>query len=104
MRHGRSTTTLAFIAGMTLLIGLAGCGNPGGVDGELTDDWGTIAEPVGFVPVADTRSTGKAHMVLNDATPEITVDPDSFAVRIDGELVTEAPATSLPLAQRYFLF
>ncbi len=57
-----------------------------------------------FAVVDDTRSVGKADMKLNDAMPRIEVDPDSFAVRIDGELVTEAPAEQLPLAQRYFLF
>jgi urease subunit alpha len=54
--------------------------------------------------VADTRSVGKADMPLNDARPAITVDPDTFAVRIDGELIVEEPATELPMAQRYFLF
>ncbi|HUF99189.1 MAG TPA: urease subunit alpha [Ilumatobacter sp.] len=57
-----------------------------------------------LVPVANTRSFGKADLPLNDATPSIEIDPDSFAVRIDGELVTESPASELPLAQRYFLF
>jgi urease subunit alpha len=57
-----------------------------------------------LVPVANTRSFGKADLPLNDATPSIEIDPDSFAVRIDGDLVTESPATELPLAQRYFLF
>ena len=46
----------------------------------------------------------KADMPLNDALPEISVDPDSFAVWVNGELVTEDPATELPMAQRYFLF
>jgi urease subunit alpha len=54
--------------------------------------------------VDDTRSVGKTDMKLNDAMPRIEVDASSFAVRIDGELVTEAPAEELPLAQRYFLF
>ena len=36
--------------------------------------------------------------------PAITVDPDTFAVRIDGELITEQPVSVLPMAQRYFLF
>jgi urease subunit alpha len=56
------------------------------------------------LPVADTRAVGKADMVANDATPDVRVDPDSFAVRIDGELVEPAPVTELPMAQRYFLF
>jgi urease subunit alpha len=57
-----------------------------------------------LVPVRGTRQLTKADMPLNDALPEIEVDPDSFAVRVDGELVTEAPAVELPMAQRYFLF
>jgi urease subunit alpha len=57
-----------------------------------------------LVPVASTRQRGKVDLPENTAMPSITVDPDTFAVRIDGDLVTEAPATVLPLAQRYFLF
>ena len=56
------------------------------------------------VPVADTRRIGKADMIGNDARPDVRVDPDSFAVRIDGELVEPAPVDRLPMAQRYFLF
>ncbi len=54
--------------------------------------------------VADTRSVRKTDMIANDATPDVRVDPDSFAVRIDGELVEPAPVDVLPMAQRYFLF
>jgi urease subunit alpha len=43
-------------------------------------------------------------MIANNATPEVRVDADSFAVRIDGELVEPAPVSELPMAQRYFLF
>ncbi|MGK5530386.1 urease subunit alpha [Streptomyces sp. URMC 129] len=57
-----------------------------------------------LVAIRDTRSTGKADMRLNDARPDVTVDPDSFTVTIDGEAVVPEPATELPLAQRYFLF
>jgi urease subunit alpha len=56
------------------------------------------------VPVADTRSLTKDDMVGNDARPDVRVDADTFAVTIDGELVEAAPATVLPMAQRYFLF
>ena len=52
----------------------------------------------------DVRRTGKADLPHNDATPDIAVDPRTFAVRIDGELVESAPAEVLPMAQRYFLF
>jgi urease subunit alpha len=57
-----------------------------------------------LVPVGNTRALTKSGMPLNDALPVIRVDPDSFAVWVDGELVTEAPARELPMAQRYFLF
>jgi urease subunit alpha len=43
-------------------------------------------------------------MLLNDVTPAIEVDPQTYAVRADGELLTCEPAATLPLAQRYFLF
>jgi urease subunit alpha len=54
--------------------------------------------------VADTRKVGKDDMIANSARPEVKVDPDSFAVRIDGDLVEPAPVTELPMAQKYFLF
>ena len=54
--------------------------------------------------VQDTRSIGKRDMKLNDALPHMEVDPETYAVRADGELLTCEPATDLPLAQRYFLF
>ena len=57
-----------------------------------------------LVPVANVRNVGKAQMPLNDATPDIQVDPDTFTVRIDGEVWQEQPAAELPMAQRYFLF
>ena len=57
-----------------------------------------------LVALSNTRELGKADMPLNDATPNIEIDADSFAVRIDGELITEQPAEVLPMAQRYFLF
>lgn len=57
-----------------------------------------------LVPVGNVRSIGKAQMPLNDAQPRIEVDPDTFTVRIDGEVWQEQPATELPMAQRYFLF
>ncbi|MPY55794.1 urease subunit alpha [Streptomyces spongiae] len=57
-----------------------------------------------FVAIESTRGVTKADMRENDARPEVRVDPDSFAVHIDGELVEAAPAVELPMAQRYFLF
>lgn len=41
---------------------------------------------------------------LNEAMPDIQVDPDTFTVRVDGEVFEEQPAAVLPMAQRYFLF
>jgi urease subunit alpha len=57
-----------------------------------------------LVPVLDVRGRGKADLPENSATPRIEVDPDTFTVRIDGEVFEEDPAPELPLAQRYFLF
>ncbi|WP_380169306.1 urease subunit alpha [Jannaschia sp. R86511] len=57
-----------------------------------------------LVATADVRSRGKADMPLNDATPDIRIDPDTFTVQVDGEVFEEQPATELPMAQRYFLF
>jgi urease subunit alpha len=58
-----------------------------------------------LVPVENVRGgIGKKSMVLNDATPVIEVDPETYDVRADGELLICEPATVLPLAQRYLLF
>lgn len=57
-----------------------------------------------LVPVRDTSALGKASLPLNDALPNIEVDPDTFTVRIDGEVWHEEPPAELPMAQRYFLF
>jgi urease subunit alpha len=55
-------------------------------------------------PVHDTREIGKAQMVHNDYRPKIDVDPETYEVRADGELLACEPAKVLPMAQRYFLF
>jgi urease subunit alpha len=57
-----------------------------------------------LVAVGDVRKVGKADMPLNAALPRIEVDPDTFTVRIDGDVWEEQPAVELPMAQRYFLF
>jgi len=57
-----------------------------------------------FVAVEHTRDIGKKNMIHNNATPNIEVDPETYEVRADGELLTCAPAEVLPMAQRYFLF
>jgi len=58
-----------------------------------------------MVAVENTRSgLSKASMILNNATPKIDVDPETYEVRANGELLICEPATVLPMAQRYFLF
>jgi urease subunit alpha len=57
-----------------------------------------------LLPVKNIRSIKKSDMVLNDYQPTIEVDPETYEVRADGELLVCEPARSLPLAQRYYLF
>ncbi|MBV1856005.1 urease subunit alpha [Catellatospora tritici] len=57
-----------------------------------------------MVPVGDVRSRTKADLPHNGAMPHITVDADTFTVRVDGQVVEPDPPTELPMAQRYFLF
>ncbi|WP_150523803.1 urease subunit alpha [Roseibium sediminis] len=57
-----------------------------------------------LLAVRKTRTIGKADMVLNNAMPKIEVDPETYEVRANGELLTCEPAEVLPMAQRYFLF
>jgi urease subunit alpha len=57
-----------------------------------------------LVPVKNCRAIGKANMIHNAGTPRIEVDPETYEVRADGELLTCEPADVLPMAQRYFLF
>ncbi len=67
-----------------------------------------IGETLGLakdvIAVKGTRGIGKRDMILNDLTPDIEVDPETYEVRADGELLTCEPADVLPMAQRYFLF
>lgn len=56
------------------------------------------------VAVSGTRQINKRDLKLNDSLPQIEVDPETYQVRADGELLTCEPATILPMAQRYFLF
>jgi urease subunit alpha len=83
-----AATSVAFVA-------------PAAIDDGLAD---RLAVRRALVAVADVRRRTKADMPENDALPEITVEPDTFTVRIDGEVVEADPATELPMAQRYFLF
>ncbi len=61
-----------------------------------------LAKP--FRAIRSTRAVTKDDMRENHARPDVAVDPDTFTVRIDGEAVEAAPASELPMAQRYFLF
>ncbi len=56
------------------------------------------------VAVQNTRNIGKKDLILNDALPVVEVNPETYEVRADGELLTCEPAAELPMAQRYFLF
>jgi urease subunit alpha len=85
----RSSTSLTFVSHAAL-------------DGGLHERLGVAKQ---FVAVENVRSgIGKKDMVVNDATPVIEVDPETYDVRADGELLVCEPAEVLPMAQRYFLF
>ena len=88
--YGRTAghTSVAFVA-------------PEAIEDGLTERLGLDRR---LVAVDDCRGVAKADMVNNDVCPDIRVDPDSFRVSIDGEVVEQDPATELPMAQRYFLF
>ncbi|WP_433872759.1 urease subunit alpha [Saccharopolyspora sp. CA-218241] len=83
-----AATSVAFVAPAAIEDGLA---DRLDVDREL-------------VPVQDVRGRSKADLPENDATPSIEVDPDTFTVRIDGQVVDHEPVDELPMAQRYLLF
>jgi urease subunit alpha len=70
-----------------------------GIDGRALAG---LARPL--AAVRGCRTLGKQDLVMNDALPKIQVDPETYEVRADGELLTCEPADVLPLAQRYFLF
>ncbi len=72
------------------------------MDADLRSALGTRKD---MVPVENTRGgIGKSAMKLNDLSPQIEVDPETYEVRADGDLLTCEPAEELPMAQRYFLF
>ncbi len=56
------------------------------------------------VPVKNTRNINKSNMVYNDLCPKVEVDPETYEVRANGEILTCEPASELPMAQRYFLY
>jgi urease subunit alpha len=86
--RARTATSVTFVSQASLDAGLAGSLD---VRKEL-------------VAVKNTRAISKASMILNDFTPAIDVDPETYRVTADGEHLTCAPAAVLPMAQRYFLF
>jgi urease subunit alpha len=72
------------------------------IDDGIASDYG-LTRPL--VAVGNTRGgISKKSMIHNDATPHMEVDPETYEVRADGELLTCEPAKVLPMAQRYFLF
>ncbi len=71
------------------------------LDAKVPERYG-LQRPV--AAVKRCRGIGKRDLPLNDAMPEIRVDPDTYRVWADGELLTCEPAAVLPMAQRYFLF
>ena len=72
-----------------------------GLEANLRERLGLSKE---LLAVSGTRTVRKSDMLLNDATPAMEVDPETYEVRADGELLTCEPASELPMAQRYFLF
>ncbi|QUR67605.1 urease subunit alpha [Mycobacterium spongiae] len=74
---------------------------PQAIDAGLAD---RIAVNRRLLAVTDVRSIGKADLPLNDAVPRIEVEPDTFTVRVEGQVWPDRPAAELPMAQRYFLF
>lgn len=72
-----------------------------GIDGGIAQRFGLSKT---LLPVAGCRTVKKPDMILNGLTPQIEVDPETYEVRADGELLTCEPAEVLPMAQRYFLF
>ena len=71
------------------------------IDENVPERYG-LKRPV--IAVEKCRKIGKVDLPHNDATPEIRVDPDTYRVWADGELLACEPAAVLPMAQRYFLF
>ena len=72
-----------------------------GMEADVRGRYGLAKD---MLAVQNCRNIGKRDMKLNDATPSIEVDPETYEVRADGVLLTCEPAKELPLAQRYFLF
>jgi len=84
----RTGSSLTFVSKASLDAGLAG----------------RLGVAKRLVAVEETRKIGKASMIHNGATPKIDIDPETYHVKADGELLVCEPASVLPMAQRYFLF
>jgi hypothetical protein len=91
---------------MTMALVASACGDDSSDDAEASagGDGGSVK--VGILhSLSGTMSISEvADMPNNDVCPDVRVDPDTFAVTIDGDLIEAEPATELPMAQRYFLF
>ncbi|MHC8491831.1 urease subunit alpha [Thalassospira sp. SM2505] len=72
-----------------------------GIDAGIAAEFGLSKE---LLAVSNTRNIGKKDMKLNDALPVMEVDPETYQVTADGELLTCQPVDVVPMAQRYFLF
>jgi urease subunit alpha len=88
--HGRAkfATSLTFVSGASLAAG------------KLAE----LGLQKRLAAVKNTRAITKRDLIWNDALPKIEVDPETYTVKADGRELRCAPATELPLAQRYFLF
>jgi urease subunit alpha len=75
--------------------------SPAAIAAGLGDRW---ASERPLVATKDVSGLSKASLPENDALPAIDVDSETFAVRVDGEIIEPQPAQELPMAQRYFLF
>jgi urease subunit alpha len=83
-----ASTSVAFVSAAALEDGLA--------------DRLAIERPL--VAIENVRGRTKTDLPENDALPRIEVDPETYSVHVDGELIDHEPATELPMTQRYFLF
>jgi len=74
------------------------------VSRALLDKGETLDLAKKLLPVSNTRKIGKRSMILNNATPRMEVNPETYEVRADGRLLTCEPVKVVPLAQRYFMY
>jgi urease subunit alpha len=74
------------------------------VSQALLDRGETLGVTKRLLAVSNTRRIGKKSMILNNATPRMEVNPETYEVRADGRLLTCEPAKVLPMAQRYFMY